>query len=85
MESNRQLLYLSAYIHRNPREIKGWTNKEHEYTWSSYQDYIEENRWGELLKQDILKDQFSNPKEYRQFVETSQAKESLDETLAIDI
>ena len=31
IERNEQLLHLSAYIHRNPREIKGWKNREHLY------------------------------------------------------
>src|SRR3989344_4890227 len=37
---NDQLLYLSAYIHRNPRELKDWKGKEFDYPWSSFQDYI---------------------------------------------
>src|ERR1700683_3976666 len=54
VRTNEQLLYLSAYVHRNPRELPSWKMKEHEYTWSSYQDYIGENRWGELLVPDII-------------------------------
>jgi len=76
---NDQLLYLSAYVHRNPRELNGWKNKEHEYVWSSYQDYIGENRWSELLKTDIVLDQFKNKNEYKNFIETSAAKELLNE------
>lgn len=74
IESNEQLLYLSAYIHRNPRELSGWENREHRYPWSSYQDYIHKNRWGELLKQEIILDQFSSAEEYRDLVEHSGAK-----------
>ncbi len=80
VKNNEQLLHLSAYIHRNPREIKEWKNKEHQYPWSSYQDYIKENRWGELIKREIISDQFSDKKEYFDFVETSGTKLSLDET-----
>lgn len=72
IESNEQLLYLSAYIHRNPRELSGY--REHRYPWSSYQDYIHKNRWGELLKQEIILDQFSSAEEYRDLVEHSGAK-----------
>jgi len=84
IKNDSQLLYLSAYIHRNPREIKEWTNKEHFFPWSSYQDYINKNRWGELLKTNIITDQFSGAEKYKSFVETSGAKEFsklLDEKL----
>lgn len=73
IEDNEQLLYLSAYIHRNPREIRGWKNKEHEFEWSSYQDYIKKNRWGSLLNTEVISSQFSND-EYVDFVDTSSAK-----------
>ena len=82
IKSNKQLLYLSTYIHRNPRELSEWKNREHLYPWSSYQDYIKENRWGRLLEQDIILSQFSNKKEYDDFVKSSPAKEieeNLDE------
>ena len=71
---NRQLLHLSAYIHRNPREISKWFNKEDQYQWSSYRDYIGENRWGDLLLLDIVLGQFKNKKKYHEFVKTSPAK-----------
>lgn len=87
VESNNQLLYLSTYIHRNPRELSEWKNKEHIYPWSSYQDYLKENRWDELLKQDVVIKQFSERKEYGDFVKSSPAKElkeNLDKDLLID-
>ncbi|TSC56183.1 MAG: putative transposase [Parcubacteria group bacterium Greene0714_21] len=81
VESNEQLIYLSAYIHRNPREIARWTGKEHRYPWSSYQDYIRNNRWGKLLDPSIVLDQFSDPASYRKFVEKSGAKEKIQEKI----
>jgi len=81
VESNEQLIYLSAYIHRNPREIAGWTGKEYRYPWSSYQDYIRNNRWGKLLDPSIVLDQFSDPASYRKFVEKSGAKENIQEKI----
>lgn len=75
IETNEQLLYLSAYIHRNPRELRGWDSLEHRYPWSSYQDYLGKNRWGELLKRDIILDQFSTTNEYHDLVKNSGAKE----------
>lgn len=76
IEDNEQLLHLSAYIHKNPKEIKnigrrGWIN----YFWSSYQDYIVENRWSEFLKTSIVLGQFKNKSEYIDFIKTSPAKE----------
>lgn len=75
VKNNKQLLYLSTYIHRNPRELPLWKNKENTYPWSSYQDYIKENRWGQLLETDIITEQFSAKKEYEDFVKSSPAKE----------
>ena len=84
IEDNEQLLHLSAYIHRNPREIKQWKNKESNYPWSSFQDYIGKNRWGELLKHQIITEQFSDSKEYSKFVETSGTKLDFDEKIVLD-
>ncbi|MEK9134715.1 MAG: transposase [Patescibacteria group bacterium] len=74
VETDEQLLYLSAYIHRNPRELKQWESKEINYPWSSYQDVAKNNRWGELLKPNIILNQFSKTNTYYKFVETSTAK-----------
>lgn len=74
IENDRQLLYLSTYIHRNPREISRWFNKEDQYQWSSYQDFFEKNRWDRLLIPGIVLDQFKDKKEYHEFVRTSPAK-----------
>lgn len=86
VKDNNQLLYLSAYIHRNIREIKEWTNKERLYYWSSYQDFIGEKRWGDLLKADIIIEQFSSRDKYKSFVEKSGAKDlpTIDKKLLLD-
>jgi len=79
IKDNPQFLYVSAYIHNNVRELKGWNGKEHLYPWSSFQDFIRENRWGELLKTDIILNQFSekdNKEKYKSFVQKSGAKDS---------
>ena len=80
VETNEQLLYLSTYIHRNPRELAGWRNKESQYVWSSYQDFIKNNRWDELIRPSIIGEQFKKKSDYRRFVESSTAK-SLEEEL----
>ncbi len=74
IKNNNQLLYLSAYIHRNPRELKEWQNKESSYPWSSYQDCINKNRFEGLFVPDIINEQFKNKDEYDKFVKTSGAK-----------
>lgn len=85
VETDEQLLYLSAYIHRNPRELEKWENKEVDYSWSSYQDLVKQNRWGELLKPGIILDQFSNSDTYYDFLKTSTAKFKLKESPIGDI
>lgn len=85
IEDDDQLLYCSAYIHRNPRELEGWRGREHEYPWSSYQDYVRANRWGALLRSDVVLDQTGRGDRYRRFVEKSRAKDRItDATLKID-
>ncbi|MDP2676975.1 MAG: transposase [bacterium] len=71
---DRQLLYLSAYIHSNPKELQKWSRKPEAYPWSSYQDYTQKNRRGSLLQMGIITEQFPHVKKYRDFVETSGAK-----------
>lgn len=84
IENNEQLLHLSAYIHRNPREIKKWKDKEHIFPWSSFTDYVTENRWGKLLSTELLLTQFKKPDEYKNFVDESGTKLSLEEEHLID-
>jgi len=75
IESNEQLLHTSAYIHKNPKEMAHTKLSLEEYPWSSYRDYVEKNRWGKLLEQTLILDQFKTKEEYRTFVRTSNAKE----------
>lgn len=79
MEDDLQLMHTSAYIHKNPCELKGWKGKEEEYPWSSFQDYVLLNRWGKLLSTDIILDRANddNAISYSDFVKTSPAKEKL--------
>lgn len=81
IEDDRQLTYLSAYIHKNPTELKEWQKNAHKYAWSSYQDFIGDNRWGELLTPAIILEQFKDKNEYRNFIATSTAKEKEFENL----
>jgi len=75
IDDNDQLLYLSTYIHRNPRELPEIKGKEHNYVWSSYRDYLGENRFDELLDRSLVLEQFDSPQAYREFVDSSIAKD----------
>jgi putative transposase len=78
MEDDTQLMHLSAYVHKNPSELKEWTGQEATYPWSSLQDYLTENRFGDLLTQDIILDRYKNGVDsYKEFIKTSTAKEDL--------
>jgi len=74
---DNQLTYLSSYIHKNSGELSKWKNNEHKYPWSSFCDY-KENRWGLLLKPEIILERFQNFESYKQFVKESIAKEKLE-------
>ncbi len=84
IKNENRLAFVSAYIHRNPRELKKWMGKEHKYLWSSFQDYIGENRWGELLQNKIIMKKFDSGKGYKEFVAKSGAKAHLGENFLID-
>lgn len=79
VEDDRQLMHLSAYIHKNHNELGEWRNSKENYPWSSYEDYVGENRWGDLLDRSIILDRFKNKNEYRFFVKSSPAKELKEE------
>ena len=74
IKQNEQLLYTSAYIHRNSSELKKWSDREHLYPWSSYADFIINNRWPKLLEPNAITEQFTNGQEYKHWVDTSGAK-----------
>ncbi|MEK7669543.1 MAG: transposase [Patescibacteria group bacterium] len=77
-KNNEQLLHLSSYIHKNPMEIGGWENSYEKYPYSSYQDYIGLNRWGDFLSTEIVLKQFKDQLKYKDFVTSSTAKEGLN-------
>ncbi|MBI2099929.1 MAG: transposase [Candidatus Vogelbacteria bacterium] len=85
ISDNNQLLHLSAYIHRNPRELKDWRGSESEYRWSSYQDYVKSNRWDTLLVREIILGQFKNGEDYHKFLGSSSAKSLEEEHLDADL
>ena len=74
IEDNEQLLYTSAYIHSNPRELSGWRKNFESYPWSSLGDYAHTNRWGDLLVRQYLLEQYPHRAEYIRAVRQSGAK-----------
>ena len=70
--NNDQFLYLSAYIHKNPKAYG-------DYPWSSYLSYNKKNSWPELLVIDDIGGQFQTTKEYAEWVKNSSAKEIAEE------
>ena len=83
IDSDAYLKYLSAYIHLNPHELKQWRKKEINYPWSSFQDYVSENRWKPFLNPDILLNDFDS-REYRNFVLDTPIREKLEDKYLID-
>lgn len=75
---DNQNYYLSAYIHSNPKELKEWKNSFEEYPWSSYQDYIKQNRWGEILSTELILEAHPKTGDYKKFVRTSGAKITIE-------
>lgn len=75
IEDDAQLIYLSAYIHNNIKELGNWSRKDELFPYSSFKDYLGKNRWGELLKRNIILDQFSDKEKYRLFVKESGVKD----------
>lgn len=84
IKKNTYLKYLSAYIHLNSSEIYSWNKKEITYPWSSFQDYVEKNRWCEFLCPSIILNQFKNSKDYQKYVLGSGAKNKSKLDLFID-
>jgi len=68
INNNSELADLSNLIHTKPKHIEGWADNLHKYPWSSYQDYIGNNRWGNLISNEIVLNQFKNQADYKKFV-----------------
>lgn len=73
IEDDEQLVYASIYIHKNPNDI----NEDiFTYQWSSVNDFLQTNRWGDYLKLGIVTDRYATSLEkYKQDIINSPAKE----------
>lgn len=69
IENNSYLIWLSAYIHQNPR-VAGLVKNISDYEWSSYPDHID-SRKDDLCNKSVILDQFKNLREYKEFVEST--------------
>ncbi|MBU2542018.1 transposase [Patescibacteria group bacterium] len=67
IKNQEQFLYLTAYIHTNPR-VAGLVAKLNDWQWSSFLDYVG-LRKGTLIKKDLVFEYFENPQKYGNWVE----------------
>ncbi len=72
IDNDSYLLWLSAYIHQNPK-VAGLVEDLKDYPWSSYLDYIGA-RQGTLCDRDFLIKMAQSPEEYKIFVDESYVK-----------
>ena len=66
VESDAYLMWLTAYVHNNPKTAELVKDLK-DYPWSSYLDYIG-LRQGTLCDKDFILKQFANVDVYRKFV-----------------
>lgn len=66
VETDKQLLHLSRYIHLNPF-VANLVNKPEEYQFSSLQEYFEDLA-NNLCSTEIILNQFRNKKDYQKFI-----------------
>jgi len=69
VSDNSYLLWLSAYIHQNPR-VAGLASELADYQYSSYLDYVGK-RNGTLCDRSVVEGQFGDVSKYRVFVRDS--------------
>ena len=69
IDTDPYLLWLSAYIHNNPKAA-GLAEKPEDWQYSSYLDYLGK-RQGTLSEKEIILKQFKNFHDYQKFVEES--------------
>ena len=70
VDDNSYLVWLSAYIHENPG-VAGLVSNSSDYNWSSYSDFVGLNRGPIKCNREIILEQFANPKDYYDFVDSS--------------
>ena len=69
IKNKEDLLYKSAYIHKLPSSLSGHENIYDKYLWSSYKDYLTNNRWEKLLYTQLISNYIRN-KSYKDIVDS---------------
>lgn len=75
VETDEELLWLSAYIHQNPK-VAGIVEDLHEWPWSSYLDYVG-GREGSLIDTSFIlgfPEMACSPTTYKDFVDSTYQK-----------
>lgn len=67
IENEEQLIHVSRYIHLNP-VVAGLSQKAEDYPWSSYNEYIKNDKNSLCFKTDII-NCFPTPQDYKTFTE----------------
>ncbi len=68
VDDNNYLVWLSAYIHQNPK-VAGLTEELKDYQWSSYREYI--NGHTVICDTEVISSQFKSIQQYTDFVDES--------------
>lgn len=68
VDDNSYLVWLSAYIHQNPK-VAGLVDKPEDYKWSSYREFIKGERG--ICDKEIILSQFKSIDDYKKFVDSS--------------
>lgn len=69
IDNNEYLVWVSAYIHQNPK-VAGIVKTPEDYPWSSYPGFIGTDK-NFLCDNKVILDQFGDRKEYKKFVDSS--------------
>lgn len=70
VDDNSYLVWLSAYIHENPK-VEGLVNDSLNYNWSSYSDFVGPGRGPIKCDREIILEQFNGSKDYCDFTDSS--------------
>lgn len=68
VDDNEYLVWLSAYIHQNPK-VAGLTKELKDYRWSSYREYMSGHT--SLCDIEVISNQFKSTEQYADFTEES--------------
>lgn len=70
VDDNSYLVWLSAYVHANPKTARLISNLK-DYKWSSYSDFVSLNEGLIKCEKNIILEQFTDPRNYHDFIDSS--------------